>query len=749
MEASTALNMRRLSVSSCTECRTRKIQCDRKQPCSQCARADRPTRCIYQSPYSVNGLPRRIAKVRFRQVKFPSHVTDNTPKEGPSGDHQIRLKALEDRVQQLEHDSARPDGSSKSINYDGLPATAAQRSSWEPQSQPFNEFLQGKNDKTRLYSRSHWVVLLLELEDVRTYLTGPRKSELRDVHYMSLKRDDPGQISPANRSFDLLEQLSLSPQVANDLVAAYLSNFETVYRIIHIPTFLKHYGTFWELPRESYPVFRATLLVVLAIGWTVTGGVDEQSSLNSQVGSWISAAEKWASSLPQKDTLRLEYVQLLCLLLLYRRVHASDASFHWLNSSSLVRTAMMMGLHRDPSSFARMTPFHAEIRRRLWYTIVELDLQSSISAGMPPTVTLAHSDCRYPLNVHDDELLDQKASGEHLVSHDLDFCTRTAFQIAMLQTLPPRWQIANIAAMKNDGLEYSGFLSLREKLVGWLKHMPWYCRGQASTLPLDLAQTCKMASAILHLTVHSALITLHGSNFAHLPTAPSSPYGPAVQSALDILAHFDQPECTSPRSSLEMVSGEMVRDLVLHASFILCIELLAELNGSTDDSPVPGSNGNMFPLSPKTQNTIRSLKSAENYLVYHLSRGLRVSKYLIFLRMAIASVQARLHLEPPLDAVKAAFHTTVHDCKIYLSSPGTTIENSSPGDMEPSIPTDRIAPDNSSLRLISNHQLTGDTSPMTTVGAVTNIWSSPAPSLFDLLMAEFDAGITAREGLYF
>jgi hypothetical protein len=42
-----------------------------------------------------------------------------------------------------------------------------------------------------------------------------------------------------------------------------------------------------------------------------------------------------------------------------------------------------IGLHRDPDIFkGRCTTFESEIRRRLWATSLELELQASIDRGM-------------------------------------------------------------------------------------------------------------------------------------------------------------------------------------------------------------------------------------------------------------------------------------------------------------------------------------------------------------------------------
>ena len=52
---------------------------------------------------------------------------------------------------------------------------------------------------------------------------------------------------------------------------------------------------------------------------------------------------------------------------------------------------------------------HTEIRRRLWYTILELVVQSSLDARMPPRISWDDFDTEIPSNVNDDELRNMEA----------------------------------------------------------------------------------------------------------------------------------------------------------------------------------------------------------------------------------------------------------------------------------------------------------------------------------------------------
>ncbi|KAJ6007828.1 hypothetical protein N7540_011804 [Penicillium herquei] len=58
----------------------------------------------------------------------------------------------------------------------------------------------------------------------------------------------------------------------------------------------------------------------------------------------------------------------------------------------LVRMAQRMGYHRDASHFPHISPFHGEMRRRVWAIIQDLDVMLSLSAGLPRILREFQSD---------------------------------------------------------------------------------------------------------------------------------------------------------------------------------------------------------------------------------------------------------------------------------------------------------------------------------------------------------------------
>jgi hypothetical protein len=64
-----------------------------------------------------------------------------------------------------------------------------------------------------------------------------------------------------------------------------------------------------------------------------------------------------------------------------------------------------MGYHRDPEHYPQITPFHCEMRRRLWATLLQLDILSSFQLGLPTIVQEPPCDTKLPGNYLDTDLL--------------------------------------------------------------------------------------------------------------------------------------------------------------------------------------------------------------------------------------------------------------------------------------------------------------------------------------------------------
>jgi hypothetical protein len=102
------------------------------------------------------------------------------------------------------------------------------------------------------------------------------------------------------------------------------------------------------------------------------------------------------------NTSELCVLQAFSLFLVTVR-RFDDSRFCWTLTGLVIRLAQGMGLHRDGTQFD-LTPFETEMRRRLWWTILILDLRSSEEVGSELTILDTSFDTQMPLNINDADI---------------------------------------------------------------------------------------------------------------------------------------------------------------------------------------------------------------------------------------------------------------------------------------------------------------------------------------------------------
>jgi hypothetical protein len=76
----------------------------------------------------------------------------------------------------------------------------------------------------------------------------------------------------------------------------------------------------------------------------------------------------------------------------------------WMISGLIMRLALQQGYHRDPSQHPDMSPFQAEMRRRLWMIVSQHELIFAVQLGLPKMIRYTECDTATPRNLYDEEL---------------------------------------------------------------------------------------------------------------------------------------------------------------------------------------------------------------------------------------------------------------------------------------------------------------------------------------------------------
>ncbi|XXG97501.1 hypothetical protein Hte_003805 [Hypoxylon texense] len=245
--------------------------------------------------------------------------------------------------------------------------------------------------------------------------------------------------------------------VADELVDCYLRTTETVYRILHIPTFKRDYEAHWVSQGEPSTPFLVQLKLVLAIG---AATYDDTFSLRASAMQWVYEAMTWLSEPWFKHRLNIQYIQTNLLVLIARELVDVGPDLVWISTGTLLRTAIYMGLHKDPKRLPpNMTPLIIEMRRRLWNTLIELCLQLSLTSGGPSMIALDMFDTEPPGNFDDEQLMT-----EDPVPRPEDSFTQTSLVICLRKTFPTRLAIAKFLNDHSSQATYEEALRLDAEL---------------------------------------------------------------------------------------------------------------------------------------------------------------------------------------------------------------------------------------------------------------------------------------------
>ncbi|KAK1252346.1 hypothetical protein MKX08_003533 [Trichoderma sp. CBMAI-0020] len=254
-------------------------------------------------------------------------------------------------------------------------------------------------------------------------------------------RDDGWRMKMASQEQPLLAN-HLPPKGDTDaLVAIYLNNFEQLHRIVHVPTFSREYMNFWTPGRTRYPTMAAMILSMLAVSISAAPQIAGSSPIPAvyrhMSEQWIAAVDDWLRLQSSKHR-KLVHYQVSCLIYIARRMHVVNKKRFWKDTGSLIQDAITDGLHRNPP--LTDTLFIREMKKRIWFTVRELELQNSFECGL---LTLLHNiecDVEAPVNLADEDFDD--ATVHSPIERLPNYYTESSYQFHSFRSWSLRLEIS-------------------------------------------------------------------------------------------------------------------------------------------------------------------------------------------------------------------------------------------------------------------------------------------------------------------
>jgi hypothetical protein len=317
------------------------------------------------------------------------------------------------------------------------------------------------------------------------------------------------------QSDPVLEGLLPTKEETNALVTLYLDVCEQLHRIVHIPTFRRDYQLFLA-PAETRPpgarraAFTALVLAILSISSALynTPNVKFVGMLpdnHRSAVNWVNAVDDWLARQSQKHR-KLIHFQISCLLYVGKRVNTIKKKRFWTGSGALIQDGISLGLHRSTQHMAgKMSAYNQEMRRRIWATVQELDMQASFDFGLPTAISQLHYDVAPPSNL-DDSQFDESTEELPESRPSLDY-TFSSYQYLSRQSLPLRLELSRFLYGPPGQSDYDEVVRYTEALQREISNLPaWDDASSSSKSP----KRPILAYTMLHIQLRQYMLPLHG-----------------------------------------------------------------------------------------------------------------------------------------------------------------------------------------------------------------------------------------------
>ncbi|KAK9433076.1 fungal-specific transcription factor domain-containing protein [Lipomyces doorenjongii] len=396
---------------SCNLCRRRKLKCDRGQPCETCARRGLSLSCSY--------VHSNVAEPSDRSQLRPAASTSIHDRIGQLESLVISLMSNANVAKSTYVQSNETHSSTNFLSLVNEHEVDGDKLSEDPPSQFSDSFgrISLENSETTYVESAHWTAILDGIAELKDYFEDDHEHIERNPLATKVPDSDGpdlllGQYKYVNKQ-EILAAIPSRP-IVDRLIFKYFHMMDRIPSVvIHSPTFLKEYEQFWDHPQDTPVMWIGLLFAIMCL-----------SVLHQQFSPSASGQPLYVQSAADSKCLieiyREKVVQCLVLgkytksvpytietLLLYLHIEyrrSEDTQIGvWIILGIIVRMALHMGYHRDASHFPRISPFHAEMRRRAWAIIVQLDIIASTQVGLPRMIRVSQSDTAEPRNLLDED----------------------------------------------------------------------------------------------------------------------------------------------------------------------------------------------------------------------------------------------------------------------------------------------------------------------------------------------------------
>ena len=184
---------------------------------------------------------------------------------------------------------------------------------------------------------------------------------------------------------------------------------------VHYVTGVPHMPTLRKIPRlrsrkDAQTISADEDALVFSVFYTAICSLDDEevtTSFNLPKSKLAADYRKGMEmSLAKADFLSNpsdNIVQALLIFLTLARLHESTR-YLWMMTGIVIRMARFLRFHEDGMSSKNVSPFTAEMQRRIWWNLCALDLRSTEDQGTELAIPRGSFSTRIPSNIHDTDM---------------------------------------------------------------------------------------------------------------------------------------------------------------------------------------------------------------------------------------------------------------------------------------------------------------------------------------------------------
>ena len=568
-----------------------RLKCDRASPCDTCVKRGLSLSCAYAQP-------NRFSKVTPKQPHLPSYAS------------------LQERITQLENLVAnRLTNAEKTIgendNIEDCPSFYT-----KPQVNR-NESSISSSDKGRISVKQegttwvegdHWSAILDGISELKDSLEpgnpGERDTEASDVQGPDILLGGQHQV----QKHEIFAALPERP-VADRMISQFIKSVEIAPMVVHIPTFLNEYEHFWNHQEQTPILWMGLLFGILCLaalhqqsGFEPPTNPPQNTPESAHLGR---LAQRYRTKIAQclvlgNYTKPARYsVEALLLYMHVEYVRSQDTQTGlWILLGITIRLALRMGYHRDGADFfPKISPFHAEIRRRVWTVIVMMDCGASQQFGLPKMLQTRQCSTAPPRHLLDEDLTEDMR--ELPPARPDSMATTVQYFVVKNRLIIENGHIAELKTLTKSP-EYIEVLRLDGNLQSIYEGIP------PTLMMRPMSKTILDSPSLIVHRVYVALLYFTSKCILHqiylIPSWTNTFYKysrtACIEAALEIL-HIQQilDQETQPGGRLYDDRGKVssvVRSGFLVATTILCVDinhiLSQKLSMDSQVNPDLGSN---------------------------------------------------------------------------------------------------------------------------------------------------------------